>query len=468
MTRKLGLNAYILLVFALGVGLLAYTLPTLAPESLPLVGLLALMCAGAQYLPVSLFASSSVSVALAFAWVGFLLGGPAAAILVNIPSIIVHAFHPKRRPLGKVVFNLGLTACAAGAGGLIYGRFGGELPIVSDQSAALPLALAVLVYYVIDCGGVAVVLRLSEGGSLAAIWRDTYLGLFPQYMAIGGVSLGMALAYRSIGVVGLLLFSLPLVMAWQSFKAYAIKSAEVRSRSLELSETEHLLDAVVRSRVQQTAMPSSQPITGDWDPSHMEVAMEYAAETARRLGLDTQAVSTTRMAALLHDLGQALLPESVLEKRGPLTESEKTLVCDHPRLGANLVREMATTSGLAEAILYHHERFDGRGYPSKISGSSVPVSAQIVGVVEAFQAMTSKRPYRSAYSAKEAMGRLWSSAGDQFNPAVVEAFVLAQQSVTEAREERRQATTARALFASAQQERSRPLGSRLIAISTQS
>ncbi len=463
MRSKPVLATFIFLVLAVGAGLLAYTLPALPSEALPMVVLLALLCAGAQYLPVSLFVSSSVSVALAFAWLALTLYGPAAAILVNVPSIFVHALYPKRRPAHKVVFNLGLTACAAGGAGLVYQTVGGEVPVASYQAGIIPLALAVLTYYVIDCGGVALAVSISEDSPLRAVWRRTYMGLLPHYLAVGGVSLGMALAYQMMGVAGMLFFSLPLVMAWQAFKAYSQKSAEVQDRDRELSEIELLLDKVVHSTVAQVARPDSQPKQTQWDPSQMELAMEYAAETARRLGLDAQTVATTRLAALLHDLGQALLPETVLQKRGRLDAEESALVREHPRLGARLVQEVATAHGLAEVILHHHERFDGRGYPAGLTGAAIPLAAQIVGVVEAYQAMTSQRPFRDAYSQQEAEARLTASAGGQFNPAVVEAFLAARQKVAEARAERCRAATAQALLASGQV--ARPLGSRLGATS---
>ncbi len=443
--------------------MLAYTLPSLSAEALPMVLLLALLCAGAQYLPVSLFVSSSVSVALAFAWVALILYGPAAAILVNVPSIFVHAFYPKRRPAHKVAFNLGLTACAAGVAGLVYQTAGGVVPVTSYQAGIIPVALAVLTYYLIDCGGVALAVSISERSPLRAIWRRTYRGLLPHYLAVGGISLGMALAYQTMGVVGMLFFSLPLVMAWQAFKAYSQKSAEVRERNRELNEIELLLDKVVHSAVAQVARPESQPKQARWDPSQMELAMEYAAETARRLGLDHQMVATTRLAALLHDLGQALLPETVLHKNGPLDAEESALVQEHPRLGAQLVQQVAAAEGLAEVILHHHERFDGRGYPAGLTGPAIPLPAQIVGVVEAYQAMTAQRPFRDAYSQEEAVTRLLAGAGSQFNPAVVEAFLAARQKVTEARAVRCRAATVQALLASGQA--ARPLGSRLGATS---
>lgn len=459
MDSRPGLTIYILLVFSLGAGLLAYTLPTLPPETLPLVAFLSLLCAGAQSLPVSLFHSSSISVALAFPWVAMMLGGPAAAILVNVPSIFVHAVYPKQRAVRKVTFNLGITACAAGTAGLVYQAAGGTVPVGTYQAGIVPLGAAAICYYVIDCVGVALAVSLAEGRSFLSLLRGTYLGLLPHYLAIAGISLGMALAYQTIGLVGMLLFGLPLVMAWQSFKAYSLKSAEARARSAELSETEHLLDEVVRSALGRVVQPVSLPQPG-WDPSQMELAMEYAAETARRLGLDEATVATARLAALLHDLGQALLPEAVLNKRGPLDDSERALIQGHPRLGAQLVREIAHTPGLAEAILHHHERFDGAGYPSRLAGPAVPIAAQIVGVVEAYQAMTAKRAFRGAFSPEEAMERLLQSAGSQFNPAVVEAFSVARSAVASARAQRRRAAMSQA-FAQANQPRSRALNSRL-------
>jgi diguanylate cyclase (GGDEF)-like protein len=156
--------------------------------------------------------------------------------------------------------------------------------------------------------------------------------------------------------------------------------------------------------------------------SHCHRVGRFAELTARELGLTADAVERVRLAGILHDVGRVGLPDDLLRKSAPLTEHEWELVRTHPEIGARMV---ATTDfdDIRSWILFHHERPDGRGYPEGFPWEDVPLEARVLAVADAYEAMTSERPYRPALAADEAAGELRRGAGRQFDPRVVEALL---------------------------------------------
>jgi HD-GYP domain-containing protein (c-di-GMP phosphodiesterase class II) len=146
-----------------------------------------------------------------------------------------------------------------------------------------------------------------------------------------------------------------------------------------------------------------------------------AARVAGRLGLDDEAVELTRLAASLHDVGKLAIPEELLRKPGVLTDSERLVLQRHPQIGYRMLEGLGVDP-VAESVLHHHERWDGGGYPSGLSGSSIPLGARIIFVADAFDAMTSERVYRDKLSDEDALEELQRCAGEQFDPEVVDAF----------------------------------------------
>lgn len=157
-------------------------------------------------------------------------------------------------------------------------------------------------------------------------------------------------------------------------------------------------------------------------PHPRPYAKQPAALIAQALGLEPAHVERIRLAALLCDVGTVCIPESVLEKPGPLTPEEWEAVRRHPEQGAAILTGPAFDD-LRPWILAHHERPDGRGYPAALPGPEIPLEAAILSVAGAWESMTSDRPYRSALTPAAAVHELVRGAGTQFDPAVVAAAV---------------------------------------------
>jgi diguanylate cyclase (GGDEF)-like protein len=156
---------------------------------------------------------------------------------------------------------------------------------------------------------------------------------------------------------------------------------------------------------------------------HAVEVTRRAVRFAERLALTKAQKECLRIAGLLHNLGTAGVPDRLLSKPGPLTEEERKIIQAHPGLATLLAKEAPRFKGVAQAILYHHERWDGHGYPRGLKGEEIPRLARILGIVEAYQAMVSARPYRRRLTPDEAIEELRAGAGTQFDPFLVERFI---------------------------------------------
>ena len=160
-----------------------------------------------------------------------------------------------------------------------------------------------------------------------------------------------------------------------------------------------------------------------WTEGHADRVASLALAVARSLGWGAEELAAVRVGALLHDIGKLSLRPEVLGKPGPLTAAEKAEVQTHPMEGARLVLRLPDAKPALPCVLYHHERWDGAGYPTKLFGDSIPLAARLIGIADAFDAMTSVRPYRGALSEEAALAEIVRCSGTQFDPVLARAAV---------------------------------------------
>jgi HD-GYP domain-containing protein (c-di-GMP phosphodiesterase class II) len=129
------------------------------------------------------------------------------------------------------------------------------------------------------------------------------------------------------------------------------------------------------------------------------------------------------LAGLLHDIGKIGVSESVLRKRGKLTDEERAVICAHPRIGASILSEIRQMDDIVPGVLCHHERLDGKGYPQGLAGEQIPLIGKIISLADSFDAMTSKRVYRDAMSIRRALSEIEKGIGTQFDSDVARAFL---------------------------------------------
>lgn len=158
---------------------------------------------------------------------------------------------------------------------------------------------------------------------------------------------------------------------------------------------------------------------------HSDRVAYYARLIGEELRLSEEDLQTLYEGALFHDIGKIGIPDSVLKKNGPLSDDEYDDIKTHPSIGAHILMPAKIFNNLLPIVNFHHERFDGKGYPSKLVGENIPLMARIVSVADAFDAMTSDRSYRPRFTLIKALQELKKGKGSQFDPKIVDAFIKA-------------------------------------------
>jgi diguanylate cyclase (GGDEF)-like protein len=188
----------------------------------------------------------------------------------------------------------------------------------------------------------------------------------------------------------------------------------------ELRRLAHGPDRAARFRAAASlakAVDARDTYTG----SHSTRVAELGAWIAAHLGLDAEQVELTRLAGSLHDLGKLAIPEEILRKPGPLTPPERLVLERHSQIGFRMLESLGVDP-VADWVLYHHERWDGMGYPDRLAAEDIPLGARIIFVADAYDAMTSDRAYRGRLTPQEAVAELRRCAGTQFDPEIVDVF----------------------------------------------
>ena len=202
-------------------------------------------------------------------------------------------------------------------------------------------------------------------------------------------------------------------------RAYTAELLDL-GRSLQPDRGMDRADALRAAAVLARAVDARDAYTG----RHSHRVGVLASCVAARMGLDPAEIELIRIAGELHDLGKLAIPEDILCKAGPLTDSERQTLARHPEIGYRMLRGLGAEV-IAEWVLHHHERWDGEGYPDKLAGEEIPLGARILHVCDAYDALTSKRVYRDEVSSAEATHELVRCVGRQFDPRVVAAVAAA-------------------------------------------
>lgn len=201
----------------------------------------------------------------------------------------------------------------------------------------------------------------------------------------------------------------------QQLMAYA---ADLSRAYKQLRETQERLEEVYLSTL--GALVAAIEARDSYLDGHSRSVMAYALAVGQAMALSPERLESLRRAALLHDIGKIGLPDSVLQKAGPLDEAEWLQIRRHPELGYHVLSSLAFLGEALPGIQHHHERYDGRGYPSGLEGEGIPLLSRILAACDAFDAMTSNRIYRPAMMQEKAIGELRKGRGGQFDPRVAD------------------------------------------------
>jgi putative nucleotidyltransferase with HDIG domain len=197
----------------------------------------------------------------------------------------------------------------------------------------------------------------------------------------------------------------------------------LRARSRELMDSYRRLELSSLEAIESlnATVDAKDPYTAGHSARVQRIALAVATE----LGVASDRLDAVRFGGLFHDIGKIAVPDSILTKPGKLDEEEFDVIRRHPADGAEILSHFSRLREAVPLIRHHHERWDGNGYPDRLGGDAIPVEACVVGLADAWDAMTTDRPYRPALSVEEAVGEVRRCRGTQFSPAVVDAFFAA-------------------------------------------
>ncbi|MGW0559400.1 HD-GYP domain-containing protein [Streptomyces sp. NPDC003016] len=342
-----------------------------------------------------------------------LLLPPPAAALVAVPGALVG--HVERRPRAvRRAWRAAQLALAAWSAAHVCTFFGGGASLGGGGAAGsaaapdfpyvlLPAGAAVLAFCLVLTALDGGILATAERLPVRTAWRGLLLRSVAPHGVQGLAGLMTAVLWRSpYGPVAALFVLLPMYISCWVFAQYH------RERAAH--------QATIRALVQAV------DIKDTYTRGHSERVGRASVMIARELGMEEDRVEVLRFAGILHDVGKLGVPTRLLRKDGPLTPEERRVIELHPEYGHEMVRGIGFLGEARAAILHHHERLDGSGYPYGLAGGRIPEFARIVAVADAFDAMTSTRSYRRARPVGTALRELDRCAGTQFDPLMVAAL----------------------------------------------
>jgi putative nucleotidyltransferase with HDIG domain len=381
------------------------------------VGALCLAAALAQRGQLDFSGAHKVSISLFPILLGAVLFGPLGAMAVSVASMLGE----ETRPLTRWILyasSRSLTGAAAGVLAIILSDE--TLPSILAASAAAALCTQAL-----DLAFAAIVYTLRGHGSPIAVLRELGpLALMALPVYVPGVAL-LAFGYETLSPWILPLFLAPALAAQRSFVLY---QAERRlANDLALVNT-HLERANLSFA---SALVATLDARDRYTAGHSAAVAIYARDIATRMGLAPDEVKLVHLCGLVHDIGKIGLPAGLLEKPGALTLEERRQMEEHSVIGERILAKVDDYAEIARIVRHHHERIDGQGYPDGLYGDAIPLLSRIIAVADAYNAMTSDRPYRDAMPSRVARLRLAQAVEGQFDTSVVAAFEAILASATE-------------------------------------
>jgi putative nucleotidyltransferase with HDIG domain len=345
----------------------------------------------------------------------FLGGAPAAAI--GVLTIFAGWLRWRDEP-HDLLNNVVTYATFPFVGGVAFHGTTDGFGITADDPSFYVLVFGVfLLALAVNFSMTAAYTCYLERSSFIAKVRDALIPLLPSELAAAMMAVGVAFIYNEIGLAGVALFGIVLVTFQYLLGALILsqkRAEDLEDRTKQLATFQvGMLSALLRTldlRDQMTAR-------------HSAAVARYSRAIAQRAGLSRREEELVHIAALLHDIGKFILPDRILKANVPLTDEDWMLIRRHPQQGARVVSSLDGYGPVAEIILAHHERIDGKGYPRGLKGDDIPELARIIAVADTYDVMTARDSYRAPVSSYDAIQELQRVAGEQLDARFVEIFI---------------------------------------------
>jgi len=393
------LKTYIFFIFIAGLSIFTYILLEYKNISLVGVVLFGLLAFAANNLPASLPTVGSVSINTAIFFASLILFGPSTTILVTAISFFNIREFVNKVPYYKQLFNAGQYLISVGIASLLFEKtYNRDITKFFNIKNIGLVILAAFICFLLNTILTAVAISISENKNFINIWIYNFTWLIPFNLFLAAMSIAIAFLYRSYGTYTIIFTSLPLIVAQY---AYLLRVKERKALLNSIKQIVKIIDA-------------KDPYTA----GHSVRVAEYTEKIARKLRLNEYDVDILTNLANLHDIGKVQIDLSILNKPGKYNDANWTEMKKHPEVGYEIVKEIVFLKNSAKAILYHHEKIDGSGYPYGIKGDKIPLFAKILTVADSYDAMTSNRPYKTALSQKRAIKELERCADKDFDSKI--------------------------------------------------
>ena len=327
-------------------------------------------------------------------------------VVERIPSGDKKYSHILNTPLIKSTFNYGNFTISVFLGGKAFLAAGGQIGNLALPGVLMPMAAMILTIMIVNSTLLLILFKLNKSINFFSALITNIYEFFPSVLAAAPIGFFISkFMILNDGEYLVFLFMLPLFLARYTFSLY--------------------IDVKHNYFIMLKTLTYSLEAKDEYTRGHSERVEAYSRTLAREMRMSRTQVEHITVAALLHDIGKIGIDESILRKPSSLSIEERSIIQKHPEISVQILKEVKLAPIIFEMVLHHHERYDGKGYPTGLGGDELPVEVFILGVADAYDAMTSKRPYNDGFSSEQAKQVILQEKGKQFHPKVVDAFVRA-------------------------------------------
>jgi putative nucleotidyltransferase with HDIG domain len=398
------LITYIFIIFFFGLSLASYLIYRFNNISILGAVLFGILIFLADNFSVPLPKTGFVSVNFGISLAALIIFGPATAIIVTLISSISIRDILKKEPYYKHIFNCGQYLISISISSWIF-------EILFDRNASNAfiaknigiIFMAALVFFILNTFLTASVISLSKKIKIINVWIFNFAWLLPFHIFLVVMSVAISFLYNLYGPFTLMLTMMPLIIAQYT---YMLRTNE---RKALLNSIMHIVKIVEAKDI--------------YTAGHSVRVAEYSEKIARKVRLNEYDIEMLKNLANLHDIGKIQVDLSVLNKTDILTSEDWNEIKKHPIVGYEIVKEITFLKDNANAVLYHHEREDGLGYPFGIDGKQIPYYAKIISIADSYDAMTTDRPYRKALTPAEALLEIKKNKGRQFDSSLCDKMI---------------------------------------------
>lgn len=408
------IKIYISIIVILGVSFILYSITRINYNDyihIIIFGIIAAMC---ESLPIYINKDITVSVAFSVDLMAILVYGPFVASLVSFIGLLLQISkrndryeHIFNKPYYKTLFNISQIALSVGAGGLIYKYLGGLSGTFVYPKYIFQAIIAAIVYYFLNNILVTILVSILLNKPFLKTWTKDFSWMITNFLFLAFIGILMASSFIAYGYIALVVFFIPLIMVRYMFK-------------LNMDLKQSYYDTI-------NALTKALEAKDRYTLGHSKSVEKLAVYLCREAGFSEAHTEMVRIAALLHDVGKIGIVENILNKPGKLSKEEYDYIKQHPVSGYEILKDVPFLKNVRYWVRYHHEWYNGNGYPDGISGRQIPLEAEILSVADVFDALVSDRPYRNAYTREEAYKIIVDSEGTQFSPRVIRLFKRAYE-----------------------------------------